>query len=311
MNVLSLTSNPKSTFYTHQVHALREQGVDVTTVSVPGNQFATQSNPETRSVVDYVRFLPMVVRESLNDFDVVHANYGLTAPAALAQFRLPVVLTLWGSDLMGKYGWLGKVAARQCDEVIVMSERMAAQLQGDAHVIPHGVDLDRFQPVPPETARERVGWDPETRHVFFPYSTRRPVKNYPLAERVVEAVDELADWPVTLQTVTDVPHEEMFYYYNAADALLLTSSYEGSPNSVKEAMACNTPVVSTDVGDVPELLDGVEQSALCDSEAALVTQLFRILEARQRSTGRAGVSDRDLASMGSQIRSVYAAALSS
>jgi len=309
MRVLSLTSNAEARFYVQQVATLRDRGVDVTTVSVPGNQFASQSEQRTRTPLAYLRFVPTVLRHARGNYDLVHANYGLTAPAALPQFRLPVVLSLWGSDLMGSFGWVGSAAARWCDEVVVMSDRMADRLGRPCHVIPHGVNLDRFRPHPQEDATTEVGWSDDVRHVFFPYAKDRPVKNYPLAERVVDAVDDVLDEEVRLRTVTGVPHDRMPYYYNAADALLLTSRYEGSPNSVKEAMACNLPVVSTDVGDVSERLAGVTQSRVCDSEAELVATLANVLSGDQHSNGREQIRDLDIDRTSERLETVFERAL--
>lgn len=309
MRILSLTSNPEARFYVQQVRALRDRGVDVTTVSVPGDQYRRQANQRSRSPLAYVRFVPTVLRHARRNYDLVHANYGLTGPAAVAQFRLPVVLSLWGSDLMGPLGWVGRAAAKASDEVIVMSERMATELGTECHVVPHGVDLDRFRPMPRDEAKREVGWQTDTRHAFFPYSTSRPVKNYQLAERVVDAVDRVLESDVALKTVSGVEHERMPRYYNAADALVLTSEYEGSPNSVKEAMACNLPVVSTDVGDVPERLDGVSPGGVCTSEAELVATLATVLDAGRRSNGRERISDLSVERMGERIESVYSSAV--
>jgi glycosyltransferase involved in cell wall biosynthesis len=309
MRVLSLTSNENARFYVQQVAKLRDLGVDVTTVSVPGDQFAVQSRQGSRSPLAYMRFVPTVLRHAHGNYDLIHANYGLTAPAALPQSRLPVVLSLWGSDLMGSFGFLGKASARWCDEVIVMSSRMADRLGQPCHVVPHGIDLDLFEPKAVDEAAREVDWPDDTRNVFFPYSENRDVKNYPLAKRVVEAVDDVLEDDVRLRTVTGVPHDRMPYYYSAADALLLTSDYEGSPNSVKEAMACNLPVVATDVGDVGERLAGVSPSRVCDSEAELVSTLAAVLRADRRSNGRERIRELGLDRTAQQIKSVYESAL--
>jgi len=233
MHVLNLVPNPNSSFFKHQVSALETVGVESTTLPVPGQRRQDDESTDSRSVTDYLRLHPAVFRRSFGEYDIVHANYGLTGPAALTQPRLPVVLSLWGSDLMGKYGHLSKLCARQADAVIVMSEKMANLLDTECHVIPHGVNVERFEPEPTATARDRVGWDPDGRHVLFPYPKEREVKDYPRARRVVQRAGERLDEPPTLHTLHDVPHERMPDYYNAADVLLLTSRREGSPNSVK------------------------------------------------------------------------------
>jgi glycosyltransferase involved in cell wall biosynthesis len=302
MHVLNLVTTPRP-FFRRQVDVLEQKGVETTTVKVPGEHDPDQG--QSRSVTDYMRFYPHVLRKSLDGVDIVHANYGLTAPVALAQPRRPVVLSLWGSDLFGRYGEVSRRVANYCDAVVVMSEEMAAEFDRDADVIPHGIDLTQFKPMPASEARDSVGWDEDIYHVLFPYSPERPEKDYPRASRVVERVDDRLDRPVSLEIVTDVPHERVPIYMNAADALLLTSKHEGSPNAVREALACNLPVVATDVGDVANRLANIQQSAIGETDTDLVRNLVAVLESEVEPNGRAAVQDVSLDRMGDRLIDVY------
>jgi len=305
MRVLNLVTNQNAGFYEQQVASLARQGVEQTTLAVPGQRRVSDDAEESRSILDYLRFYPPALRRGLDGYDVVHANYGLTAPAALAQPTRPVVLSCWGSDLLGRYGAVVRWCASRADAVIVMSEEMADLVDADCHVIPHGVDLSLFRPMPQQPAREAVGWRADAKQVLFPYSPGRAIKDYPRAERVVSAVDERLDADVELQTLSGVPHERMPVYMNAADSLLLTSHHEGSPNSVKEAMAVNLPVVATDVGDVRERLDGVAPSRVAGSDEDLIDGLAAVLERGPPSNGRAAIEPLGLDRMGERILSVY------
>jgi glycosyltransferase involved in cell wall biosynthesis len=302
MNVLNLTANEEARFFRQQVAELRRRNVDCRTLSVPGEHDADSA--ETRSVGQYLRFYPPVLRHALDGYDIVHANYGLTGPAALAQPK-PSVLSLWGTDLYGRFGPVSKLCARLADAVIVMSEPMAEELDQPCHVIPHGVNVDLFSPSDQQAAQAELGWDHDRLHVLFPYSTTTEVKDYPRAERVVAAAAERLDVPVELQTVAGEPHERMPIYMNAADSLLLTSKWEGSPNSPKEAMACNLPVVATDVGDVADQLRGVSHSHVCETDEELVDALVSVLEAGEPSDGRERAREYSLEAMGRRIIAVY------
>jgi len=306
MNVLNLVTNPDAQFFTTQVESLRRQGVDGDVVAVPGRRRATEGGADGRSPLDYLQFYPRVLRRSRGDYDIVHANYGLTAPAALAQPTRPVVLTLWGSDLLGPAGPLSRACARLADAVVVMTEGMAAALGPvDAHVVPHGVDLDLFRPIPQAAAREAVGWDEDITQVLFPYAAGRPVKDHPRAVAVVDRAAERLGEDVRLRTLSGVPHARMPLYHNAADALLLTSKREGSPNVVKEALACDRPVVATRVGDVPERLAGVDNAHVCRTDAELVDALVAVLDRGARSNGRRHVASLSVERMAERLRSVY------
>jgi glycosyltransferase involved in cell wall biosynthesis len=305
MHVLNLVTNMDARFFVQQVETLESLGVDCTNMSPAGRNWQTDRASSSRSALDYLEFYPRVLRQSFGSYDLIHANYGLTGPAAILQPNLPVVLSLWGSDLFEKYGPLSQRCARHADAVIVMSEEMARELRVPAHVIPHGVDLERFKPIPKPAARELVGWRDDARHVLFPYPKQRDVKDYPRAERIVEAVRQRVDEPVELHTLFNIPHEEMSNYYNAADVLLLTSRHEGSPNSVKEAMACDLPIVATDVGDVRERIEGVDLSFVCRTDEELIDGVCAVLDAGTGSNGREVIRPLSVENMGRQIKAIY------
>jgi len=305
MRVLNLVTDPEAQFYELQVDALRRLGIEETTLGVPGQRCPDGDGMRSRSVLDYLQFSVPALRHSFDGYDVVHANYGLTAPPAIAQPNLPVVLSLWGSDLLGEYGLLSRWCARRADAVVVMTPEMAEELDVDCHVVPHGVDLERFRPFPRRPAREAVGWRHDARHVLFPYAEAKEVKDYPRAERVVTAADERLAEDVVLETLHGAPHDRMPLYLNAADALLLTSRREGSPNSVKEAMACNLPVVATDVGDVASRLAGVDPSHVCETDEELVAGILDVLERGQPSNGRGAIASLGLEQMGRRLHEVY------
>jgi glycosyltransferase involved in cell wall biosynthesis len=292
-------TTPRS-FFDKQVEALSAAGVDCTVLEVPGAHDTNGS----RSIADYLRYYPTVLESGLDDFDVVHAHYGLVGPFALAQPTRPVVLTLWGSDLMmdedeSVVPRISRLSALYSDEVILPWASMSDHLDADHRVLRWGIDTDLFRPIDRDRARERLGWDPDGTVVLFPYPPGREVKNYPLAEAVVDDLD--AD--VTLRTMAGAPYDEVPYYMNASDAVLVTSRRESGPMVVEEAMACNVPVVSTDVGSAAALLDPVDGGDVREGEQGLADALRHAVDGPGRSDGRAYVTD--LAETGEELRAVY------
>lgn len=309
VRVLSLVTNGEARFYKQQVRGLRERGIEVDSMAIPGHRSDQTDDVQGRTVADYARFYGSALRRSLDDYDLVHASYGLTAPPAVLQPKHPTVLTLWGSDVMGTYGPVSNLCARHADEVIVMSAGMAEELGQPCTILPHGIDTDRFEPMDRSEARAELGWDDDRHQVLFPYGPDRPIKDYPRAERVVAAARRRLEAPIELRTVTGVAHDRMPVYMNAADALLLTSEREGSPNSVKEALACNLPVVATDVGDVALRLRDVDPSVVSRHDDDLVDGLVEILSAGERSNGRRVAGAVDLETQLAELTAVYERAI--
>lgn len=293
MKVLQLVTERRP-FFDGQVAALEAAGVESTVCEVPGSH-----DPGTRrSASEYARYWPRIAA-ALSDHDLVHAHYGLTAPFALSLPRRPVVLTLWGTDLMGEYGWirrLSRLSAGLADATVLPSRCMAPALGRPYTHVPFGVDTSLFRPIPRDSARDRVGWDADARVVLFPYAAERPEKDHPRAKAVVERAETDAD----LRTVTGVPHEEMPYYLNASDALLVTSRRESGPMVAKEAAACGLPVVSTDVGFVGD----VPGATVCQTTTELVAELDRALRA-SRPDAAALPEEWRLEATGRRLRAVY------
>jgi len=298
LKTLQLVTTPRP-FFEQQTRVLERNGVSCTVVPVPGKK-------DHRTLKEYLRFQGRVLRRSVgSDFDLVQANYGLTGPAAIFQPRRPVILWFWGTELFGAYSRINKMCAALADAVIVMSEEMADRLDRPCYVIRHGVDTGRFAPQPRDRARSDLGWNPSSKHVLFPYDPSRQLKNYPRARSTVEAAAAQLGIDVEIHAVYGVPHEEIPVYMNASDALLLTSDTEGSPNSVREALACNLPIVSTDVGDVRERVAGVDNCHVCATDDELVSGLVNVLKSGQRSNGRERIDEFSLERMIRDLFVVY------
>ena len=199
-------------------------------------------------------------------FDMVHAHYSLSAFTASLAGNFNLVVSLLGSDAYkSKFTlWITRLFYRyRWDKTIVKTRKIKNILRMDqAEIIPNGVDVDRFKPIPRVTARKKIGFPSAKKLIVFVADPSRKEKNYKLA---VQAVRKLNMSDVKLLPVFNVPNDEIPLYMNASDALLLTSDREGSVNVVKEAMACNIPIVSTDVGDVKENTKDLPGCFICDS----------------------------------------------
>lgn len=256
-------------FVMQQVEQLRAFGHQVDVLHFPGY----------RSKLEYVRAAREVrLRTRRERYDVVHAHYGVTGIAAVFRHRTPLVVTLHGSDaLLGRLEpMISRWVCRFANATIVVSRKIAARIPGE--IIPCGVDLNRFEPKGRAAARGRLGLAPGKRYVLFPFNPARRVKRFDLAAAAVERL-ATGGRDVELLTVSKVPNADMPWYYSAADAMILCSDSEGSPTAVKEALACNTPVVSTDVGDVTEILEGIDGCGICaQSAGALAEGLERVLD---------------------------------
>ncbi|WP_246999650.1 glycosyltransferase [Halosolutus gelatinilyticus] len=300
MNVLQLVTSPRP-FFDQQISALEDRGVDCTVLPVPGEY----SGDSSRSPTDYVRYYPEILSAVRStEYDLVHANYGLVAPFALAQPTRPVVLTLWGTDLMSQRGWLrslSRYGARRADAAVVPSRTLSRELETDHEVIPFGVDTDLFRPIARAEARERVGWETDRPIALFPYDRTRSVKDFPRARRLVER----ADADLELRTVSGVDHEEIPYYMNASDVLLVTSRRESGPMVVKEAAACNLPIVSTDVGFVRETIDGATNCVVSDDDRDLIDGLERVVADGDRSDAREALDGIGRESLADDLLGVY------
>jgi glycosyltransferase involved in cell wall biosynthesis len=237
-------------------------------------------------------------------YDLVHAQFGQSGALALPR-RLPLVVTFRGSDLLGivgadgRYTIAGKVSqlvarfvAKRAEAVVVVSEHMKAYFRTSAPVLvlPSGLDFELFRCLPRDEARRRLGWSFDKRLVLFAGNPDQPRKRYPLAKAAVDLLNQTL--PAELVVAWGVSHSDIPLYMNACDAFVFTSMQEGSPNVVKEALACDLPVVSVAIGDVAERLKGIDGCELCADERpeTIAAGLERVLRRGQRVAGRIAVA---------------------
>jgi glycosyltransferase involved in cell wall biosynthesis len=301
-------------FIARQAEFLRKEGVDVDLFPFRGARQARNYAMAWREVRSRLQH---------GSYDLVHAQFGQSGLTALPK-RVPLVVTFRGDDLegiigeRGRYipaGWLlrliSRTVARQADAAIVVSEHMKRHLPRsvNAHVLPSGIDLDLFRPEPQEEVQRRLGLPLSHRHVLFVGNPALARKRYGLAQEAVERVNRSI--PTRLLVGWEKTHQEVADLMNACDALICTSMQEGSPNAVKEAMACNLPVVSVAVGDVPLRMTGVEGCELCPDDRAdtIAALLERVLRRDKRSHGRKAVAELDERVLTRRLVNIYRSVL--
>ena len=236
-----------SPFVSEQVSALRSHGVECGFFYVRG-----------KGVAGYLRQLKFL-RKRIKEFnpDVIHAHFGLCGLLANLQRKVPVITTYHGSDINDKKAYpFSKMAIRLSAWNIFVSRKTLeiAKPKQNHSLLPCGIDLSELQLTPRSEARQRMKLDLDKKYVLFAGAFDNQVKNAPLAK---EAVALLQDEKLELLELKGYFREEVTLLMCAADAFLMTSFTEGSPQVIKEALACGCPIVSVDVGDVKERVDGV------------------------------------------------------
>lgn len=319
MKVLLLTTswptpeNPSAVpFLVREVESLRAAGVEIELFHFRGGLSPQNYMRARRQLRQHLRN---------NHYDLLHAQFGQSGLLALFPKPLPLVVTFQGSDINGIVGPDGrqtprglllrltsKIIARQADEIILVSAAMAQHLPHTSyHVIPGGLDLELFKPIPKSVARSALGLAGVGRYILFAASRTNPIKRYPLAREAIALVPG-----AQLLVAEGVTPDQIPLYMNAADALLLTSTREGSPNVVKEALACNLPVVSVDVGDVAVRLKPIDGCIVCedDSPETIAAALNTTIQNPPSILGRESVQSISLSATAQKIISVYQRALS-
>lgn len=242
-----------------QVDEVRRRGIDVDLFVFPRGR--GEYLPATRRLRALLRS---------ERFDLVHAHYGLAGWVAKLAGADPLIVTFHGTDVRHHLvGHLSRRLAWRVDLIAGVSRALFEAEDGrpglpavpGSAVLPCGPDLRRFEPQPRAEARRQLGLDPEGRYLFFPANPARPEKRHDRATEVATACG--AD----LLTGGSIEPERMPLWLNAANAVLVTSDYEGFGMAAVEALACEVPVLSTPVGIAPYALRGIDGCLCADFEA--------------------------------------------
>lgn len=299
MRVLVVTAailTDHGAFIAEQVRSLRLANVDAEVISF---------NPR-KTRLSYGLLLARVAHAiSSRRYDIIHTHNTYTTilvdiAKRLTGLRTPVVLTSHEPEIVDRKGrtrtWhpssqlryslrIKRFAAMRSDFVIFVSSQLAAVLAIDRpqDVIPCGIDLDKFQPLDRWHCRRQLGLPEDASVIFFPPHPRIRRKRFDLAHGAFQLVRGVLP-KALIVTGGNIQADDMPAYYNAANVMIQTSFCEASPTVVKEALACEVPVVSTDTGDTREVLQSVPNCWVCAEDARELAN--RILEVNgKRATG--------------------------
>jgi teichuronic acid biosynthesis glycosyltransferase TuaC len=249
------TAPQRGRWVVDQVNEVRRHGIEVDIFSFPMGQ---------REYLPATRRLRSLLRE--RSFDLVHAHYGLAGWCAKLAGASPLVVTFHGTDVRHPVvGAMSRRLAHRADLAAGVSRALfrpeggrpgLPRVPGASAVLPCGLDLDRFGPMPRPEARRRLGLDPGGRYLLFPANPTRQEKRHDRAATLAAASG------ATLLTGGSIEPERMPLWLNAASAVLITSDYEGFGLVCLEALACGVPVLSTPVGISPHALAGID-GCLC------------------------------------------------
>ncbi len=318
-NIYPTANNPVSgTFVEQQIGSLRSIGleVDVLLVDRAGKGMRAYWDLKEHVVKKLTQFKP----------DLVHVMYGgvmADLVTRVVQDR-PTVVSFCGSDLSGELlsGPMRKMisrfgvfaswkAARRATGIVVKSQNLLEKLpskipRSKIRIIPNGVNLERFQPLDRDKSCCELKWDSNEFHVLFPANSGDPCKRPELAKMAVHVIKSKGI-PANLQALSGVQHDKVPLWLNAADVVVLTSLYEGSPNIIKEALACNVPIVSVDVGDVAERIKGVDHCYIAEPNAEdLATKLLLVQAGVRTNKGREKIKEHSLEQVAKRLLDFYA-----
>lgn len=244
MKILFVYKGPKNPIVEAQAQSLVSNGMDII-------KFPLMINHPWDYFVEYLKLLVFVKSHRIT---LIHAHYSYSGMIAGLTFH-KTICSLMGSDVFSQHWFIIKLTKLfhrvVWKNTIVKSKQMQAMFPKSI-VIPNGVNLAFFRPLEKKWALSHTPLDPKRKNIIFVVEKfHRNSKNFQLAKTVYR--DFIDTSKVALNLVTDKKQDSLVNYYNAADVFWMTSTSEGSPNTVKEAMACNCPIVSTDVGDIQQI----------------------------------------------------------
>ncbi len=276
--VCSKNSGKIAPFILEQAESIQGTGTEVDFFTIEGKGWQ-----------GYLKSRPLLTKKIMKfKPNVIHAHYGLSGLLANTQRKVPVITTYHGSDINDhKTIRFSKWAIRLSAWNVFVSEKIiqTAKVKHKYSLIPCGVNTELFKPVDKQMARNELGLKTDEKLLLFAGSFDNPVKNSALALQAINLLPK-----VRLIELKGYFRQEVTLLMNAVDVCLMTSLSEGSPQFIKEAMACNSPIVSVDVGDVKEVIGETEGCYICSYDpkdvAEKITRAIEFAENQKTTYGR-------------------------
>lgn len=292
--VCSANSGKIVPYIAEQVEAIQKQGLDVEFFLI-----------KEKGLLGYLRARRSLLNR-IAEFqpDIIHAHYGLSGLLSNLQHEIPVVSTYHGSDINNpKIRIFSKFSIKLSKYNIFVAQKLIeiGKPMGNSTLLPCGVDLNLFKPQDKTAARKSLGLDLQKKYVLFAGSFANMVKNYPLAKSSVKLLSN-----VELLELKGYSRSQVVLLMNAVDACLMCSFSEGSPQFIKEALACNCPIVSTAVGDVPNMLRNIDGCYIVNANEVDIANALNIIlgkNYRTKSENNVAVYDNEI--IATKLVSIY------
>lgn len=276
--------NAYAPFITEQVEALEKQGVECRYFGI-----------NDKGLFGYLKHI-RCFRRAIREFnpDAIHAHYGLCGLFANQQRRVPVITTYHGTDINNpRMLRVSRWAIRLSAFNVFVSEKnyqSARPPKDRSAIIPCGINLADYPLLDKDIVRATLGWVKDRSFILFSGAFDNRIKNAPLAQAAVEHFPYISLIELKGYTRSQVAH-----LMNAADGLVMTSFSEGSPQVIKEALACGCPIISVDVGDVKNLITGIDGCYIAERSAeSIATNIKKAIEFGKRTDGRQVIEERGL-----------------
>ena len=284
-----------SPFVKEQAESLIKQGLFIDFFLIKG-----------KGLFGYLKnYFLLIKKIRYKEYDLIHAHYGLSGLLATMQLSIPVIITFHGSDVNMKKNYIfSRIASRLSTANIFVHQSLSKKLKiyrNPPNIIPCGYDNNLFYPIPKDKAREILKWEKSKRYIVFSSSFDNKIKNVQLAWLATSDINNC-----DLIELKGYGKEQINLILNASDLLLVTSLSETGPIIVKEALACNCPIISTNVGDVQRLTRNVQNCYISSyNPEDIKKKINLVLMENKRTNGEQAIKNFNLEKIAYKVIEVY------